>query len=188
MFRICLLSFLILSIYAEASIQESPVLGALLQAKIKAVSLEKSSGKQGKVEPGAQVKLSAVIKNVGDQPNAPGEFFVRFAFPKILKREEDHFFYQTEKVALPSIEPGDFITINFSTLHQWPSLFDYIRHDWAMREYEAFVVIHNQEQLIGTTSIAFSAYYYEVPKEKAVKVLSSSTFFPSTLRQGKIMR
>ena len=187
MIRILLLSLLILSVYADASdSRDSQVLGALLQAKISSTPLDASRGQQGKIEPGARVKISAVIKNVGDQPNAPGEFFVRFTFPKLLKRQEDNLFYQTEKVPLPTIEPGDFITINFSAPHQWPSLFNYIRQDWAMREYEGVVVIDNREQLIGATAIAFSAYYYEAPvKEKAAKVLSSSTFFSSSPKQGK---
>jgi hypothetical protein len=187
MFRVCLLlPFLILGAYAEAALevqnQKSDLLGALLQAQISIKPLNAFKDQQRKIQPGATVKITAVIKNVGDQPNAPGEFFVRFAFPKPWKKEKNNVLYQTEIVSLPTIKPGNFITFNFSALHQWPSLFDFIRHDWAIREYEGIVLIGKEEQLIGSTSIAFSAYYYEEPKEKAAKVLSASqpyyTSFP----------
>ena len=177
-----LLLFLVLGVYAgaaEIQNQESSVLGALLQAKINVVPLDVSKGQQEKIQPGARVKITAFIKNVGDQPSAPGKFFVRFAYSKPLGKQENSVLYQTETVYLPTIEPGDRFAINFSTPHQWPSLFDFIRQDWAMREYEGVVVIGNREQLIGTTSIAFSAYYYEGPvREQPIKVLSASTVKP----------
>ncbi len=38
---------------------------------------------------------------------------------------------------------------------------DYIRDDWAMREYRAIINVERIEKMIGTRAIAFSAYYYE---------------------------
>jgi hypothetical protein len=113
-----------------------------------------------KVQPGTGVKLSVVVDNKGDVASPSGKIYIRYAFAKPLDNEEKSIVFQTEDQELPSIEPGKTVDINFKTPHQWPSLMDYIRNDWLMREYQAIAVINNVEKTIGTLAITFSAYYY----------------------------
>ena len=165
--------------YADGGDYDYNVRGALLQAKISAVPLEQSTRQPGKIQPGTKMKISAVITNVGDQPNAPGKFFVRFAYPKPLDKQPNSLLYQSETVALPAIDPGDHLNIVFSQYHLWPSMFDFIRQDWSMREYEGIVLIGSREHLVGSRGIAFTAFYYEgPPKEQAAKVSTSSLVKP----------
>lgn len=146
---------------------------ALLKTSIHATPMQNTNSQPGKIQPGTHMQLSVVITNVGDMSNAPGSIFIRFVFPKPLNTKRESEIFKTETLKLPSIEPGKEVTIIFSTLHKWPSIFDFIRHDWAMREYEAVALIGADELVTGTRVISFSAYYYEGPKdEKPAKVLS----------------
>lgn len=154
------------------------VQGALLQTQINASPMQQSHGTSERVQPGTRMTLTAVVKNIGDIPSAPGKIFLRFCFPKPLDKQPASVIFNTETTDLPSIPPGDFITINFATPHQWPSLFDYIRNDWAMREYEAVVNVGGSEHVTGTRVISFSAHYYEGPAyEKSARV-SSADYMP----------
>lgn len=148
--------------------------GALLQTTIHAKPTKASQENQGRIQPGTRVKLTAVVKNTGDVPSAPGNISIRFAFPKPLNKEPTSVIFETDSDNLPSIPPGETLTINFKRVHQWPSLFDYIRHDWAMREYEAVVNINDKEFITGTRAISFSAYYYEGHEEKEPVRVSSA--------------
>ena len=131
-----------------------------LQALINATPAQPSPIPE-RIQPRSLMKLSATIKNVGDQANTPGTLMVKFAFANPLHTHPKSLLFETEKVNLPSIEPGQEITLSFSKMHRWPTLFDYIRDDWAMREYRAIVNVERIEKMIGTRAIAFSAYYYE---------------------------
>ncbi|MFQ5729503.1 MAG: hypothetical protein ACE5GN_03990 [Waddliaceae bacterium] len=161
-----------LGVQLGANAEDTPH-GALLQTQIQATPLQSPSTEPGKVQPRTRMELSAKVKNVGDEPNVPGTIYVRFAFPKPLDQQPTSVIFETETVELPSIMPGGTVSIDFSTPHQWPSLFDFIRHDWTMREYEAVVVVGGVEQVTGTRAIAFSAHYYEGhSQEKPAKVAS----------------
>lgn len=181
MFRIALCSLLLAfgacQGVSEERFQDNQVLGALLQAKIKPEPLSQSYGQSGKVQPGTRMKVGVIVRNVGDQPNAPGTLFVRFAFPRPLEKEEGSIIYQSETVPIPAIEPGEQLAFKFSAPHQWPSLFDFVRNEWATREYQAVAAIGSKEQVLGTMPIAFSAYYYDgTSPELAVRVSTNATF------------
>jgi len=114
----------------------------------------------GKIQPGTPVKLLVTVSNQGKAPSAAGELYVHYAFAKPLDREVNSLIFQTEKKPLPVIEPGQQTTIEFSTTHTSPALFDFVREDWPLREYQAIAMIDHEEKLLGTLAITFSAYYY----------------------------
>ena len=120
----------------------------------------------GKIQPGTPVSLSATIKNIGEQTNAPGNIQLQFLFPKPLDKQPNSLIFETEKQPLPSIDPGKELVITFTTQHQLPSLFDFIRNDWGMRQYQALISIDNHPQIAGTLSVTFSAYYYQGPSQE----------------------
>lgn len=145
--------------------------GAILDAIIIPISPENEG--EERIQPGRDVKLSAQIRNGGDVPSAPGTFFIRFAYPKPLDKDPGSVAFQTEEHSLPSLIPGETLTIRFDKPHTWPSLFDYIRKDWAMRQYEAIASIKGKEYLTGSRPVSFSAYYYAgQPEKKRARVLS----------------
>lgn len=129
----------------------------------------------GKIQPGTPVKIVVTVENKGPQANSPGKLYVRYAFAKPLEREANSVIFETEKKQLPAIEPGQSIEIVFDTPHTSPSLLDFVRDDWSMREYQAVTVFQREEHVIGTLAITFSAYYYPgIKKEFPTKVLSGS--------------
>lgn len=112
------------------------------------------------VQPGTSVKLKVEVKNKGKAANKPGKIYLRFSFVKPLESESNSVIFQTEQVDLPAIQPEGKVEIHFEKTHQWPSILDFVRYDWSMREYQAIVVIENKESMIGSLAITYSAYYY----------------------------
>lgn len=164
---------LLLLVCGSLQAAQTNLKGALLQTEIRPVPVNNVQSTPGRVLPGTTVQLMAKVTNVGDVASAPGEFLIRFALPKPLDRQPNSVIYKTETVALPSIKPGDSVSFEFSKFHQWPSLFDFVRGDWAMREYEAVALIEEKEHITGTLVISFSAFYYEGPSEKKPARVSS---------------
>ena len=150
----------------------SPPAEAILQGSIQILPTQPVAGDQSiKIQPGTPVKLSLIVENKGSKTSPAGEAFVRFAFAKPLDREPGSLLFETKAVALPSIEPGKQIELALFPEHNWPSLFDFVKYDWSMREYQAFVKIDDKEHLVGTMAITFSAYYYPgVRKEMPYEV------------------
>lgn len=125
----------------------------------------------GKIQPGTPVKLIVTVENKGNQNSPAGQLFVRYAFAHPLDKEKTSVLFETEKKPLPSIEPGKKIDIAFDTPHQIPSLLDFVRYDWSIRDYQAIAMINQEEHMIGTLAITFSAYYYPgIKKEFPVKI------------------
>lgn len=151
----------------QAAVSQQAVLQGSIQVQpVKPVLNDKT----GKVQPGTPVKLSVAVENKGTQASPSGEIYVRYAFAKPLENESTSVIFETEKLPLPPIEPGKSIHLTFNTPHPWPSVLDFVRYDWPMREYQALAVIDGTEQTIGTLAITFSAYYYpgirkELPTE-----------------------
>jgi hypothetical protein len=114
----------------------------------------------GKIQPGTSVKIVVMVENKGLQESPAGELFVRYAFAHPLEHEESSVLFTTEKKPLPALEPGKKVDITFDAVHQIPSLLDFVRYDWSIREYQAIAIINNEENLLGTLAITFSAYYY----------------------------
>lgn len=129
-----------------------------------------------KIQPGTPVKINVKVENKGDKPNLPGVVFVRYALSKPLHNEEGSVIFETEKKTLPKIEPGAEIDIAFDLSHPSPSLPDFVRDDWSLREYQAIVDIKGESKIIGTTALTFSAYYYPgMTKQLSVKFPADST-------------
>lgn len=145
---------------------------AILQGSIHTEPIKAIPGDQtGKIQPGTAVKLVVTVENKGGQINPPGQLYVRYAFAHPLENEAKSVIFETEKKPLPSIEPGKQVNIVFDTPHQIPSLLDFVRYDWSIREYQAIAIINQEENLIGTLALTFSAYYYPgIRKEFPIKI------------------
>ena len=94
----------------------------------------------GKIQPGTAVKLVVTVENKGQQESPAGQLYVRYAFAHPLENEAASVIFETEKKPLPAIEPGKKAEIVFDTPHQIPSLLDFVRHDWSIREYQAIAL------------------------------------------------
>ena len=147
--KILLVLFLIsnISLYA----------GAILEAKIELLA---NNADNKSIQPGKEIIITANITNKGTEKNKPGHFYVRFAYPTPLAAKPNSELYISEKILLPPISPGKEATIQFKTTQMTPSLFDFVRNDYAMRQYQAIVVIEDKQYLIGTATLTFSAQYY----------------------------
>lgn len=133
----------------------------ILQGSIHIQPINAVAGDQtGKVQPGTPVKIVVTVENKGQQASPAGQLYVRYAFAQPLAQETTSIIFATEKQPLPVIEPGHKVDIAFDTPHQIPSLLDFVRYDWSIREYQAMAIINQEEHMLGTLAITFSAYYY----------------------------
>lgn len=133
----------------------------ILQGSIQIQSVSTSEGNKGvQIQPGTPVKISIKIENKGNKSSPPGELYVRYAFADPLDKETTSVLFETERKPLPSIEPDKSVEIVFDKTHHTPSLLDFVRDDWSMREYQAIAEINEREYMIGTIALTFSAYYY----------------------------
>lgn len=143
---------------------------ATLQATLSVISIPQRSDNSiesfGKIQPGSKIKLAATVQNKGTAPNAPGKIFVRFVFPEPLANQPGSLVLQTESIDVPSITPGQEVALSFPTDQNWPSLFDFIKNDWGMRQLQAVMVVEGSEKVLGSLSVLFSAYYYEGPSQE----------------------
>lgn len=167
-----ILGLLLLARIGYGQIQTKETKHVVLQGSIHIQPLKTIAGDQtGKIQPGTPVKLMVSVENKGQHASLSGELYVRYAFAQPLDQEPASIIFETEKKQLPSIEPGEKVDITFDTPHQIPSLLDFVRYDWSIREYQAIVVINQHEHLIGTLAITFSAYYYPgIKKELSIKI------------------
>jgi hypothetical protein len=154
--------------------QREPSVGApILQGDI-AIEPTRPLSSPDKIQPGSEVKLKLKVENIGQNTSAAGQIYIRYALVKPLNNQPESIIFQTEAVDLPTIPPGEQIEISFATPHKWPSIFDFVRYDWPMREYQAIVKINGVERLIGTLAVTVSAYYYPgIKKEHPQEVLPS---------------
>lgn len=166
------IGFLLHTQIGYGQIQEADCSHGVLQGSIHLQPAQAIPGDQtGKIQPGTAVKLVVTVENKGQQKSPAGELWVRYAFAHPLENEAASIIFETEKKPLPAIEPGKKADIVFETPHQIPSLFDFVRHDWPIREYQAIASVNNSENIIGTLAITFSAYYYPgIKKEFPVKI------------------
>lgn len=126
-----------------------------------------------KIQPGTPIKINVNIENEGQKASPLGQIYVRYAYTHPLDHEKSSVIFETEKKPLLSIEPGQHIEITFDTLHQTPSLNDFIRYDWPMREYQVIAIINQEECLLGSLALTFSAYYYPGIKKEFPTKMSS---------------
>lgn len=167
-----ILGLLLLARIGYSQPQTANAKSVILQGSIHIEPVKSVQGDQsGKIQPGTPVKLVVTVENKGQEASPSGQLYVRYAFAHPLENEKGSILFETEKKSLPSIEPGQKIDIAFETPHQIPSILDFVRYDWSIREYQAFAVINQDEHLIGTLAITFSAYYYPgIKKEFPIKI------------------
>lgn len=142
--------------------------GAILQAQIHAIPDTALDIKTGKIQPGAKIALQVEIKNIGNQPSAPGNLYVQFSLMEPMDDLLANRVFRTELISIPKIYPGQVEVLKFTKTHQWPSVFDYVKQSWNMRHYQAIFKQDNakKELVIGTLPLLFSAYYYEGPRQQ----------------------
>jgi hypothetical protein len=138
-------------------------LKAVLKARLHVVSTNPQEVKTAKINPGSTINLEAEIKNIGNQPSAPGTIQIRFVMMKPLEDLLENRTYRTESLPLPVIYPGHVAVIKFTKSHQWPTIHDFVKQNWNMRHYEAVIRIEGEKEdkVIGYLPIFFSAHYYE---------------------------
>lgn len=153
--------------FAGTLFAEQPA--AKLQSTISLTPIKPALGKPGKIIPATYVKLSATVKNVGSEESPAGEIHVRFAFRPPQQDDPNSILFETERVELPPLAAGEEKVIEYKTNHLLPTVFDFVRNDWALREYEAIIEIDGKKEIAGTRAIAFTAHYYEgASQEKPV--------------------
>lgn len=167
-----ILGFLLLARIGYGQTQVANDKNVILQGSIHIQPIKTIQEDQtGKIQPGTPVKIVVTVENKGQQISPEGQLYVRYAFAHPLDKEARSVIFETEKKPLPSIEPGKKVDIAFDTPHQIPSLLDFVRYDWSIREYQAVAVVHQEEYMIGTLAITFSAYYYPgIKKEFPTKI------------------
>ncbi len=116
-----------------------------------------------RIIPSTPIQLQLTVRNVGDLSSSEGSTWVRYALPKPLDTQKGSILYASEKMSLPSIQPGEERVFAFKTFHYLPTIYDFIRNDWGMRKYEAVVDTNGKESVIGYRPLTFSAYYYLGP-------------------------
>lgn len=126
----------------------------------------------GKIYPENDLKLAATIENVGTKASPSGTAYLRFALIAPLENQKDSVLFETEKKPFSSILPQQKIEIAFDAMQKIPSILDYVRNDWFLREYQLIVGIEGKEMVIATLAFTFSAYYYPTLKK------SFSTLIP----------
>lgn len=119
-----------------------------------------------RITPGTPVILKAEIQNIGKVPNDKGTLSIRYAYIHPFHEKEGSILFETEKIPLPSLAPGEKTEIAFMNPHPLPSASDYIRYDWPMRQYEAVAYINGKEVIIGRVALSLSAHFYQGPQHK----------------------
>lgn len=124
-----------------------------------------------KFQVGTPISFGCKIKNLGVQKSPEGKLWIQFQFPLELKDKPNSQLFKTEVLEVPSIPAGEQLIVKFKATQTLPNLFDYIKNDWAMREYEAVLQVGEQEHVIGIANLTFSAYYYEAPQRQSPTVI-----------------
>lgn len=119
------------------------------------------SDSSAKFQIGTPLSFASKIKNLGVSKSPEGLLWIQFQYPDQLKDRPNSQLFKTEEVEIPSILPGEQLVVNFKATQTLPNLFDYIRNDWAMREYQVILKANDKEYVIGVGNLTFSAYYYE---------------------------
>lgn len=148
--------------------QTNQAQGAVLQGSIHLIP---TSDESGKIQPGTNIKVAVTVENKGDSVSQNGSMYLRFALAHPLGAHQTSVIFETEKKPLSAIKPGEKIEIAFESPQKTPSVLDFVRDDWSLREYQAIAVIDDKEYVIGTLALTFSAYYYPtLKKELPIKI------------------
>lgn len=131
-------------------------------------TIQFSGDNSTKFHAGTPLSFTCKIKNLGVQNSPAGKLRIEFQFPKELKDHANSLLFKTEELEIPSINPGDQLIVKFETTQTLPNLYDYIRNDWGMREYEAVLTVGEpaKEYVIGAANLTYSFHYYEGPQKQ----------------------
>lgn len=114
--------------------------------------------------PCTPVRLEATIWNGGETPSLDGVVHVMYKLPVSLKEQKDPLFFETERVSLPALQPGEKRMVVFEKAHTLPCLSDFIQEKWAKRNYElVFTPSDGLKELLTILKLTFSGYYYVSP-------------------------
>lgn len=117
-----------------------------------------------KIIPCTPVRLEATIWNRGEMPSPDGVARVMYKLPVSEEDPKDPLFFETEKVSLTALQPGEKRVVVFEKAHTLPCLSDFIQEQWAKRAYElVFAPANGPNELLTTLKLTFSAYYYVSP-------------------------
>jgi len=145
--------------------------GAILEAIVNILPSKPMEANPKVIQPGTDVQIQVTVKNIGDIPSAAGTLFARFRLPEGFKQKVNDIVYNSEYVNVPSIAPGKTLELTFKSKHLTPSLLEFVRADWGMRQYQAVIRIEGQDYVIGHGSLTFSCYYYPTtPQEEPTSV------------------
>lgn len=151
----------------------------ILTARISCTAANhKEDNPSNKIQPGTPMLLKATVKNIGTQTSAPGEILIRFMFCNPLENAPQSVLFETETLTLPSILAGESVIFSFKKPHTWPSIFDFIRQDWGMRQYQVIVKYPTEDYVIGIMPIGLSAHYYEGAIREIPKNIPPSPDYP----------
>lgn len=145
--------------FSSVKADQQPV--AILEAIIELYAPNTEDGTN--ILPNSPLSLKVTVKNSGTQKNEKGEIFIQFVFPSPLEKEVGSMLFKTESMELPSIEPQESFSLLFNTSQPLPNVQNFIRNDWAMRQYQAIAKIGDQSFLLGTRALTLSAHYYQGP-------------------------
>lgn len=152
--------FFILALTSTTLSNANQADGAILEATLDILPSKVTTENPRLITPGIPAKIAVKIKNVGSKVNQPATLYVRFSFPRPLDNQKNSTLFATEAVSLPPINPGQSAALEFETEQATPSLNDFIREDWSLRQYQAVVVLDKQEYVIGSIPLTFSCFYY----------------------------
>jgi len=151
--------------------EKKAVRGAILEAIVNILPSKPIEANPHVIQPGTDVQIQVIVKNTGDAPSAPGSLFARFRLPENFKKTVNDVVYNSEHITIPSIDPGKTLEITFRAEHLTPSLLEFVRADWGMRQYQAVLRIDGQDYVLGHGSLTFSCYYYPTtPQEEPTSV------------------
>jgi hypothetical protein len=135
---------------------------ALLKSTINLMPATEEEQESKMIRPATAIQMVVQVENVGDAPSQEAKLFVRFSLPEPLDDQPNSLLYQSEVVKLERLDVGQKKIIAFEKKHMLPPLHDFIGQDWALRRYEAVLVMADKKELVsGTTNLSFTASYYE---------------------------
>lgn len=169
--RIVFYSFCMLSVAAWADTSARPGVEKLTAGPLLSGEINLNSG----LELRSPVRISAAVKNSGSAPSAAGEVYVTFGGN----------FFQTEKMRLPVIQPGQTQFFHFSNRQELPtSPVAFSRDDWGSKLYDLHIAIGGADRVIAqqnlTLNYSFSAHPHTA-KSFSVRVPADTTPTPAGL-------
>lgn len=124
----------------------------------------------GRIQSGIEVEIQVKVKNEGKFSSQPGTLLVKYDFPFSTNEKT---LFETEKLTLPTLNPGEEQIFKFSKRQRMPTIYDFVRDDWGKREYQAIAELAGHKHTLGLLNLTFSAYYYDIPSSSPVAMVPS---------------